>query len=319
MKPGDIIFFSAETPAQLLNAWLQRIGRSRHGEPNGRWCHAAICVYGPLVLHAMPRKGVHLEILEAPPTTQFTIFRSLEAINEASFREACIFWLGESYTLKTFVMQGIWHYPTKGYSFCSSLVQKVFQRLNKIPFVDSSRPLLPIELFDVLKNSGAWKEETSPLTSHENFAQLGPEFAITLLEEERTLLCPVLQRAMEQEVFAAHLAKDSTAAVNALLTAVDRMLESDVAPTELKAKLVESLRKGSLGDRPEEPLILAYRALLAPGVQAADLNALQKVTSVNWRTADYDARMLAAFSPIERGRRETQFIDGEVALDLRLI
>jgi len=51
VQPGDIIFFKPAGPI----SWLNVLGQSMLTRRLSQWSHVALCVSGPLVIHATPR------------------------------------------------------------------------------------------------------------------------------------------------------------------------------------------------------------------------------------------------------------------------
>src|SRR5215212_4702197 len=101
MLPGDIIFFRAQSLSQRANTTLQTIAMASKLRLGFRkWSHVAVCVRGPLICHAMPHGGVHLTVLPNSPLTKFRIFRHVEPIDVEALQNACVFWLGEEYSLR---------------------------------------------------------------------------------------------------------------------------------------------------------------------------------------------------------------------------
>ena len=136
------------------------------------WYHVAICIDGPLVIHAVKGSGVFLEVLtEAYKNNEtFTVMRSpiseMQEFTEKLLQE-CAYWLGEKYDLKGLLRKGLCDLRRKnalvdedmhpGQSICSFLVQKIFAKLGATEFMGKNQILFPIELYDLLHNSIGWQ------------------------------------------------------------------------------------------------------------------------------------------------------------------
>lgn len=164
IQPGDIIFFK---PAGIVSR-LNVLGQSILTRRAARWSHVALCVHGPLVIHATPRHkdlptrrgvwlaltgapsaghrsnpgahegGAHLELLEHEflEGAAVPVMRLRSASTEAGFedrlREATTYWLAQQYSFLTIYLAQLRRGVAAvlpGRSFCSFLVQQVFARM----------------------------------------------------------------------------------------------------------------------------------------------------------------------------------------------
>ena len=163
VQPGDIIFFKPAGPI----SWLNVLGQSMLTRRLSQWSHVALCVSGPLVIHATPRHkdlpsirrmwlamtdapaagarsnrgagegGAHLELLEREfvSNATFTVMRLQSAASDASFeprlQEATTYWLAQPYSFLPIYLAQLRGRAAilPGRSFCSFLVQQVYARM----------------------------------------------------------------------------------------------------------------------------------------------------------------------------------------------
>ena len=168
VQAGDIIFFKASGLVSRLNV----LGQSILSRRCSRWSHVALCVHGPLVVHATPRHlnwssfgdwwvkltgtpaagarsnpgahegGVHLEILEREflKGATFTVMRPLSAAGDRGFQdrlqEASTYFLAQQYSFLSIYFSTLRGHAAiaPGQSFCSFLVQQVYAKIGVDPF-----------------------------------------------------------------------------------------------------------------------------------------------------------------------------------------
>jgi hypothetical protein len=161
MRFGDIIFFTAEGFLANANVLAQRA----KSKQSGPWSHVAVCVEGPLIVHAMPNGGVRFHVLreETLDNRRYVVARPKISSQDADkfeleFVDSCIYWIGEHY--KIFDIYRSYYKSDEvlvGKSFCSYLVQKIYNRLAIEPFVSLVHPMLPVELYEVLLHHARWE------------------------------------------------------------------------------------------------------------------------------------------------------------------
>ena len=158
METGDIIFFKAINLRQKANVAGQKVMTKEVGA----WSHVAVCISGPLIIHAMPDGGVKLEVLrkELEEDSRYIVARYSRA-SQSWFRpkltDCCLYWLGEKYRILS-----IYHSYQRsktvkvGESFCSYVIQKIFGMLQISPFDVDDKPMMPLELYDRLSRHDDW-------------------------------------------------------------------------------------------------------------------------------------------------------------------
>lgn len=318
MKLGDIVFFPPDSKGRKLNVESQKaIASARRSAAHGKWYHVAICVEGPLVLHAMPTGGVHLEIRQEESTATLPVFRPRAPIDADSFRKACVYFLGEKYQVAT-----LWRYSANsppGFSACSILVQKVFKRLGIEPFTAFSQGLLPIELFERLASSKQWIRMEAPITGYEDAVtmRLDTDFRRELFVREKLELCTGMKDALMMQVETAQFNRLMSITVSNLHSTFDRIFLEDAVPPDMQPDLLWNWR-GDKRIEMEEPLMLGYRAVLKMPVSAKEIEAIGESLASNWDTARHDLMKLPFFSAEARRRRCARYFMAEALLNKRL-
>ncbi|MGU9830509.1 YiiX/YebB-like N1pC/P60 family cysteine hydrolase [Pseudomonas sp. LF242] len=152
---GDIILISQ--PQKNINLIMQSVLRLK----KARHSHVAVALYGSILIHAMPRIGVHvLPLGEYLNQNQsFVVFRHKLALREdksEALEKHLRFHNLQSYSLFNMIFTS-WRS-----SFCSELAAKAYQK-SEIRLTKGDRKpkkVLPIDIYDHVSFDPEWHEVT---------------------------------------------------------------------------------------------------------------------------------------------------------------
>jgi hypothetical protein len=247
MNPGDIIFFSARTVRQKANI----LGQWKLTGQWDEWSHVAVSIYGPLIIHAMPEGGAHLTVLdkELIDDERYIVARPLAALDpmfEEKLADACIYWLGQEYTPILNIYRSRRHSSPieANQTFCSYVVQHIYNHLSVEPFLSIDQPLLPVELYNLLSSNKSWSVMTnqSLLPGQEKneqteSARLKPEqYASTLMLAYMKLKLLVLRTEVNIAAGQMSVGTQALEVVTSLIA-----LQPDLSATEKMKKIKEIL------------------------------------------------------------------------------